>query len=326
MSTNHSQFPAVTPDTIRPRLIFEVASEMMGTPDWPYREARVELRSQGGETGVFRLYGANHPDSIQEVAERKLDISILNPSALLTMAYRGVGAFERPMQVATIAVLPHYDQLGFAVTQASGITSLDQIREQRSPLRVSVRGSLDASTSLLVNIVLKAHGFSLEDIVSWGGHVSYDQPMPNAPSRLGRVHSGELDAIFEEGIMTWGNLVRGAGMRFLPIDEEHLTQLEVQGFRRGTIETSLYPTLPRDVPTVDFSGWPIFTHMEASDMLIRDFCAALEARKQRIQWSIGEQNQPPLPLAQMTRDTKETPLDVPFHPVAEHFWRERRVL
>ncbi len=323
MNTHEHESFAVFPDTIRPRLLFEVVSEMMGSSDWPYREARVELRSQGGEPGAFHLYGANHPNSIQEMAEGKLDISILNPSALLTMAYRGTGAFEKPMPVATIAVLPHYDQLGFAVTETSGIRSLDQIREQRSPLRVSVRGSLDASTSLLVNVVLKAHGFSLEDIISWGGHVSYDQPMPNDPSRIGRVKSGELDAIFEEGILIWGNIVSEAGMHFLPIDDTHLSKLEAQGFRRATIKTALHPTLPTDIPTVDFSGWPIFTHLNASDLLIKNFCEALEARKQRIQWRIGDGKQPPLPLERMCLDAEDTPLAVPFHPAAERFWRER---
>ena len=271
MSTNEPRSFVITPLTIRPRLLFEVASEMMGSSDWPYREARVELRSQSGEPGIFRLYGANHPNSLQEMAEGRLDISILNPSALLTMAYRGSGAFEKPMQVATLAVLPHYDQLGFAVTEKSGLRSLDQIREQRYPLRVSVRGSLDASTSLLVNVVLKTHGFSLEDLVSWGGHISYDQPMPNDSSRIGRVKSNELDAIFEEGILLWGNIVSEAGMRFLPIDDQHLTQLEAQGFRRTTIKKALYPTLPMDVPTVDFSGWPIFTRLGCIRLAHQEF-------------------------------------------------------
>lgn len=59
------------------------------------------------------------------------------------MAHRGVGLFEHPMEVATIAVLPHYDQLGFAVRQDSGLASLDDIRTQRYPLRLSTRGSAD---------------------------------------------------------------------------------------------------------------------------------------------------------------------------------------
>ena len=34
----------------------------------------------------------------------------------------------------------------------------------------------------------------------------------------------------------------------------------------------------------------------------------------------------PLPLADMCRDSPQTPLDVPFHPAAERFWRERGYL
>ena len=71
-SQAHHSF--ITPLTIRPRLIFEVASEMMGSSTWPYCEARVELRSQAGQPEVFRLYGANHPNSLNEMAEGRLDI------------------------------------------------------------------------------------------------------------------------------------------------------------------------------------------------------------------------------------------------------------
>ncbi|MBM2803358.1 MAG: hypothetical protein HW419_1251, partial [Deltaproteobacteria bacterium] len=34
-------------DTIRSRLVLEVASEMVDQPDWPNRQARVSLRVQG---------------------------------------------------------------------------------------------------------------------------------------------------------------------------------------------------------------------------------------------------------------------------------------
>jgi hypothetical protein len=77
---------------------------------------------------------------------RRIDISILNPAAMLTMVHRGTGAFTSPKEVATIAVLPHDDRLGF--------------------------------------VVLRAYGFSLDDIRGWGGEISYDQPMPNHPSRI----------------------------------------------------------------------------------------------------------------------------------------------
>lgn len=315
--------PRISASTIRPRLLMEVLSEMVGAADWPFRQPRVELRSQGDEPEVFRLFGTAHPGTIGEVVRGELDIAMLNPSALLTMAHGGIGAYDAPQPVRAITVIPSYDQLGFAVAERTGLTSLDDIREQSYPLRVSVRGSHDPSTSLLVDVVLRAHGFSFADIESWGGEVHYHQPLPNSPQRLGGVEAGQFDAIFDEAIPVWADKVTGAGMRLLPIAEERQKALTTVGFRPGTIERENYPALPGDVPSLDFSGWPIFTRENAPDALIAGFCRALEARKDRIPWEMGDaRNQPPLPLERMCRDTPEGPLDVPLHPAAEQVWQE----
>ncbi len=318
----------VDPPSIRAKLMLETLSHMMTEANWPYRVAAVEVSSQGDEVGSFRLFGANQPQSITDVFERRTDISIMNPAAILSMAHKGLGLFSEPMQVALIAVMPHYDQLGFAVTQASGLTSFSDIREQRYPLRVSVRGSMDACTTLLVEKVLNVHGFGYDDIVSWGGSVSYDQPMPSQPSptqpsRIERVTSGELNAIFEEGVVVWANQAVAAGMRFLQIDEPHLLELERQGFRRGAMQRSRFQQLPQDVSTVDFSGWPIYARVDTPDLLIRKFCEALEARKATIPWAFGPIQQPEMPLARMVVEAPDTPIDLPFHPIARQFWVER---
>lgn len=310
------------PTAIRANLMLQTAAFMTTEPDWSFRQTTIELQSQVGIPGVFRLFGANHPDSIQQVFERQLDISILNPSAILTMAHRGVGLFQHPMEVATIAVLPHYDQLGFAVRQDTGLTSLDDIRDKRYPLRLSTRGSADWCTTRLVEQVLQAHGFGYADIIAWGGSVSFDQPMPNHASRLGKAQAGELDAIFDEGIQVWANQVTAAGLHFLPLAENRLVELEQRGFRRGTIEQARYPALPADVATVDFSGWPIYTRLDAPDLLVRKFCEGLEANKAQLPWQMGKLPQAPMPLARMVQESPETPLDVPLHAAARHFWQQ----
>ena len=240
----------------------------------------------------------------------------------LRMAHRGVGLFSEPMQVAAIAVLPHYDQLGFAVSKASGITSLDDIREKRYPLRLSTRGSLDYSTTRLVELVLKAHGFSYADIISWGGSVSYDQPMPDDASRIGKASAGGLDAIFDEGVILWANKVEDAGMHFLNLAENRLVELGQLGMPRGIIEKERYPNLPADVQTVDFSGWPIYARVDTPDLLVRKFCESLEAGKKSTVWHIGGKEQADLPLARMVVESPETPMDIPLHPAAQRYWTE----
>jgi hypothetical protein len=66
----------------------------------------------------------------------------------------------------------------------------------------------------------------------------------------------------------------------------------------------------------------VFCHEHTPDDLVTAICAALEARRDRIPW----QGEGPLPLERMCYDTPEGPLDVPLHPAAERFWRDRGYL
>ena len=136
----------------------------------------------------------------------------------------------------------------------------------------------------------------------------------------GRAAKGEIDAIFEEGVVVWADKVEDAGMRFLGIDEDHLVDLECIGFRRGKIEKSRFNSLPADVVTLDFSGWPIYARVDTSDLLIRKFCEAMEAKKDVIPWNFGPLKQPNMPLEKMVVESAATPIDLPFHRAAQEFW------
>ena len=148
------------------------------------------------------------------------------------------------------------------------------------------------------------------------------QTPPGRLSRLARVANGELDAIFEEGVVIWAGATPELGMRLLDIEGNRMADLVRMGFTPAVIEKARYKTLEKDVQTVDFSGWPIFTRTDAPELLIRKFCEAMEARKDRIPWTWGPIKQQDLQLARMLINSPETPVDVPFHPVAEAFWKE----
>src|SRR5262249_36020317 len=150
--------------------------------------------------------------------------------------------------------------------------------------------------------------------------VVYTEGMPNGPDRLGAVARGELDAVWDEALPRWASEAIGLGMRFLPIDEPQLASLEADGLMRAAISNREFPGLGDDVWTVDFSGWPVFCLESAPDELIYNFCAGLEARKDRIPWEDGNG---PLPLHRLCKDGKDGPLYLPLHPGAERFWRER---
>ena len=314
----------IAPVGIRSRLMLEVASELVGVRDWPHKQVRLTLREQGGDEWGPTLFASDAPDVIHEVARHDVQIAIINPGVVLTLALRGTGPFKEPVPLRAITVIQSYDQLLLAVSEKTGLTSLDDIREQHYPLRVSLRGQRSHATHLVLNEVLAAAGFSFDDIRAWGGEVRYDDGTPaRNPSRTGAVERGEADAIFDEAVGSWTEEALGLGMRPLPIDGPVLERLEGLGFRRGTMEKAWYPSLASDYQTIDYSGFIVYTHADVSDDIIRGVCMALEARKDRIPPDTGEG---PLPLDLMCKDTIEGPLGIPLHPAAERFWREQGYL
>ena len=85
--------------------------------------------------------------------------------------------------------------------------------------------------------------------------------------------------VIDEAVRGWVNAATGAGMRVLPLEEPMLARLEGLGLRRALIPRTRYPNLQQDVPTLDFSGFAVYTHADAPDEVISSVCAALEARK-----------------------------------------------
>jgi hypothetical protein len=320
--SNKTTNRSVGRDTIRSRLVLEVASELVDQTGWSERQTRVSLRRQGADEWAVTLFASDGPAAIDQVAKGEVQLAISNPAGYLALTVRGTGPFQSPIPLRAITIIPSPDQLAFAVTECAGLRSFRDIRERRYPLRVSMRGQTDHALHPIVNEVLASAGFSLDDIVSWGGQVRYDDGLPMKSNRFGAMLNGEVDMIIDEAVRSWVNPAAEAGMRVLPLDEFMLAKLEASGFRRAIIPKARYPKLPEDVPTLDFSGFAVYTHANVSDAVITSICAALEARKDRIGW----QEPGSLPLDRMCRDTADGPLVIPLHPAAEKFWRDRGYL
>src|SRR5262245_42329751 len=321
-SKTDSASRSVGRDTIRSRLVLEVASALVEQPDWANRQAQVSLRPQGADRWAVNMIASDGPAAIERVARGELELAISNPAMYLALAARGTGPYTAPIALRAITIIPSAHQSAFAVTERTGLMSLGEISERRCPLRVSMRGQKDHALHPVVNEVLAVAGFSLNDIVSWGGQVRYDDGLPMRDNRFGAMQRGEVDMIIDEAVRGWVNQALDAGMHVLPLDEAMLTKLEAIGLRRAIMPRSRYPKLPADLPTLDFSGFAVYTHADVPDAVVAAICAALEARKEIIGW----QEPGPLPLDRMCRDTADGPLVIPLHPAAEKFWHARGYL
>jgi TRAP-type uncharacterized transport system substrate-binding protein len=318
-----AEFAALRPVAIRSRLVLEIASELTGGGDRSIRLAEVRLGDLGTDQRPLQLSSMSTIAAVIDVAEGKLDLAMANPSTALAIAFRGGGPFSRPLPLRTIAVMPAADQYVFAVKKELGLTRFEDIAARRAPLRVLVRGVADHFLHLMLDDIAAAAGFSVSDLVKWGGGLRKEGQHPRpGDEKFAALARGEADAMFDEGAAGWVGAAIEAGMTILPLGEETMRKLEALGYRRALLRKALYPQLPADVLTVDFSGWAMFVRADLADERVTQICAALEARKGQIAWS----EPGPLPLERMCNDAADAPLGVPLHAAAERVWRERGYL
>jgi TRAP-type uncharacterized transport system substrate-binding protein len=264
--------------------------------------------------------------AIRAVAEGKFSLAWVNPSVQLTMAYRGKGPFPKRLPLRTIAVFPSYDVMGFAVRESTGITSISQIKKDRFPLKLSIRtidkaARKEDSTMFTVAEILRAAGFTLEDIRRWGGEIHLAS-RPSLPARREGIESGAVDAVFDEGIKSWARTALENGFRFLPVEGSILKHMAALGYRVTRMTKAEFPGIPAEVQTLDFSGWPMIVRADMADDLAYALCETIDKRKD----TIPTDNYKPLDIAQLCANDEESPYDVPLHPGAARFYRERGYL
>ncbi len=265
-------------------------------------------------------------EALEAVARGELSLLWMNPSVALTMAVQGTGPFKKALPLRAIAVFPSPDSMAFAVRRSAGMKSIKEIVERKLPLKVSTREAIvppyhEDCTMYTVNAILDAAGGSLAGIQEWGGELR-TVPRPSDEVRADHIAGGWADAVFDEGVPSWAPEAIANGFDFLPIEGDVLEAMKAMGFRASFLRKEEFPGLKADVPTVDFSGWPMVVHADMPDDVAYALCETLELRQN----AIPTDNFKPLDLKQLAGDDGECPLDVPLHAGAERFYRERGLL
>jgi TRAP-type uncharacterized transport system substrate-binding protein len=309
---------------VRGKTLWEIGLHIAGNPATPYggnRDMVITVGSGSGET--FRSWlrlATGSAILAEEVAKGGgVEAAFVNPSALLSQAYRGVGLFKEPLPLRIIASYPSWDRFVFAIHPRAGIRSLADIKAKKYPLRVSVREDPTHSTLVLIEQAFALHGFKLTDIEAWGGRL-ITCGGPSDVRRLEPMARGEIDAVFDEGIKVWLNEALAAGLVPLELDAAEFDAMGKLGWRKVVLPKSRFPGLAKDVDTLDFSGWPIYCNASLPEQVAYDICAALAAREPEIPFEKGTNGN----AIQMVTETDMTPMDVPLHSGSERWLREQR--
>ena len=302
----------------RAKTLWELELNFAGDPTTPYGGNRDVCIGNGSGT-EFRPHlrmATGSPILAHAVAMGALEMAFVNPSALLTQAYRGVGLFTAPLPLRVVGVWPTWDWFVFSVKKSLGFRTLADIKKARYPLHVSVKEDVTHSTRVLTEQVLGLYGFSLADIESWGGRL-HMSGSPNDPRRMEPMRAGTLDAIFDEALVVWFDDALECELVPLAIEPEIVARLQALGWRSGVVPKSKFPRLAADVPAIDYSGWPLYANAALDAETVYKVCAGFAARADEIPWEDCFTN-----VSQVWRDTAGTPFDVPLHPGAARFLQE----
>jgi TRAP-type uncharacterized transport system substrate-binding protein len=255
------------------------------------------------------------------VGKKKYSFGFGNPVGLSAMAYLGCGFYKKKIPLRAIGVFPTWDRLIFAVRKDLGIESLEDIKRQKYPLRISTRrrGKL-ATTIYAIEEVLKAYGMSYRDIEKWGGKIM-EAPNPSGPVRKDHIQSGKADAVFDEGVKSWGPTALNAGMGFLPINDNAAKHMAKLGFPSAMLTRKHYAKLDRDIRCVDFSGWTYFCHADLSSRIAYDMAKAVDLCYKQI--PVDHFDKRPMTMREFCRGGEAGQLNIPLHPGAKKYFREK---
>lgn len=258
------------------------------------------------------------------VDKKEYDFGFGNPVGLSRMAYLGCGFYKKKIPLRAIGVFPTWDRLVFAVRKDSGIQSLEDIKKQKYPLRISTRRKGKLQTTLyVIEEVLKRYGIRLSDIERWGGKIM-EASSPSSLERRIAIRSGTADAVFDEGVKSWGAAALEAGMRFLSVDEEVLRQIEKIGFPSAMLTRKHYPKMDRDIRVVDFSGWTFFCHADLPSEIAYNMAKAVDLCYKQI--PVDHFDKRPMTIREFCRGGEAGQLNIPLHPGAKKYFRERGYL
>ena len=260
-----------------------------------------------------------------EVGARRVDIAYINPAALVAMAYRGKGYYKQKMALRVLASFPSWDRIAIVISKHLGVKSLRDVARRKIPLRVSTRLSgINNGTYYTVSTILSLYGLSFEKIKRWGGKVQ-ECARPFAPERLKGIARRSLDAVFDEGISTVGGWLDQAlenGYEVLSLEPDIVRQLERVGYTKAILPKSRYREFRDDVVSIDFSGWSLVTHRWLSNKLAY---AAIETIDER-QNIIPVDDDRALDMRDLCRSTEKCPLQIPLHPGAAQYYKEKGYL
>ena len=170
--------------------------------------------------------------------------------------------------------------------------------------------------------ILDYYGCAIREVEQWGGRVTSED---RQAGRLESLRSGQINAIFDEALMTqrWKVCTDEFDFDFLPLEDAALKHCENLGMKRSVIPKGRLRGVEADVPTVDMAGWLLYCHEALPGEIAYHVIKALDSQKKMIEslFQPGQGLTGSLDMKDLCRDT-----EIPLHLGAARYYQEHGYL
>jgi TRAP transporter TAXI family solute receptor len=258
------------------------------------------------------------------IAEKQADFTATATGTEIVLANEGKSPYKAPLKGKFSYVMMLYDNqfMHFLMTKewadANGVKSWSDIAAKKPKIRLAINRPDNPQTTIGGPYeVMKAHGFTIDDIQKWGG--SY--VLGNSSIGLDAITDGKAD-MFMNARNLGDSLVKDiAGKRPLVwIDADPATMqkaADVFHFKADMVPKGTYPFMEKDYPTV--RQWvSLLAGAHVPDEVVYKYVKAIAENESRVQ-AVGGSLKTSFTTAKMATN----PANLPYHPGALRYYKEK---
>ncbi|MBP2079237.1 TAXI family TRAP transporter solute-binding subunit [Oceanobacillus polygoni] len=233
-------------------------------------------------------------------------------------AYSGEEPYDQPYEdIRAVSVVIPANYYQFIVASEVPYDSFEEMIELKAPIRLAV-DQKGAAGEIITRNILQAYGITYDDIVSWGGSVDYLSGSKTfemmADNRVDA--SGDAVSAPSSDIIEASTLMR---LKMLELNEQVIERVsEKLGMDTGTINASAYSFLEEDVATVSTPAI-LIAHKDVPEEEVYQMTEAIYENFDYLRTVHKEFNN-------LSEDNMMKVGNVPLHPGAERFFREKGML
>ncbi|KAI9372220.1 hypothetical protein BJX61DRAFT_553076 [Aspergillus egyptiacus] len=291
-----------------------------------------EFCDRAGPDSRVAIWNVRHGgiEGVLEVFRGEAQLAIATPTQLMSTALTGDGIFAPygPIpSLRALGVLPQKDRMVFAIDPKYGITSFEDLRQKRPPLRIAT--STNDGTNFIgyvANAFMECHGITVHDLESWGGkYITAHRP----EQAIALVETGQADALLQEAIMTpwWANIIERK--KYTPLQAEdaalsryHEKYPHATAVNPEPLPAGYWSTLTQPLITLDFSDFVVLVRDDLAEDVAHLLTWCLVETRSAIEAQYRHLPPERSPLTYPLDPWKMARTPVPLHEGAKRYYRD----